>query len=329
MDAIGLMMDPGITIAFQNFFPALTHLVTPGEFLDSTPWYLLIISVFYLGLHPRHGIRLAVLFGLVAGVNEALKLALHLPRPYWLSLEVQVFSDHPSFGFPSGAAMYGAVIYGYIATVVQRWWVVLACALLLVSTSLVRFFVGVHFLPDIFGGLIFGFLLLLLFYLAEPRIEKYVGNLSLFGRCVGIILVAAIPLLLVVPVYLSLGDWQVPASWITIAFQQTGSEIHPFTIMYAWGATGILLGSLAGYEVLLYQGGWAPPSDPARRGIVILAGTASVLLLNGLIIAIRSVPDLPVPFDQGASVLSMAIVLFWLTCCVPLIARRAGFASEG
>jgi membrane-associated phospholipid phosphatase len=107
--------------------------------------------------------------------------------------------------------MYGAVIYGYIATIVQRWWAVLACALLLVSISPVRIFVGVHFVMDIFGGLIFGFLLLLLLFLAEPRIEKYVGSLSLFGRCAGIILVAAIPLLLVVPVSLSLGEWQVPA----------------------------------------------------------------------------------------------------------------------
>jgi membrane-associated phospholipid phosphatase len=329
MDAVGLMMDPGITVAVQTLSPALTHVISSGEFLDSTPWYLLVISVIYLGLHPRLGIRLAILFGLTAGLNEALKLACHLPRPYWVSPAVQVFSNHPSFGFPSGAAMYGAVIYGYIATVVQRWWAVLACALLLVSTSLVRVFVGVHFVPDIFGGLIFGFLLLLIFFLMEPRIEEYVGSLSRYSRWVGIILLAAIPLLLVVPAYLSLGDWQVPVSWIAIAYQQTGTEINPVSIQYAWGATGIILGSLAGYEVLLSYGGWEPPADLVRRGVVILTGTASVLLLNGLIIVIRSVPDLPVPFDQGAHVLSLAIVLFWLTCCVPLIAKRAGFASEG
>lgn len=323
-----LMMDPGINVAVQHISPALTHFASLGEFLDSTPWYLLIISVIYLGLHPRLGIRLAVLFGLTAGINEALKLACHLPRPYWVSPAVQVFSDHSSFGFPSGAAMYGAVIYGYIASMVQRWWAVLACALLLISTSLVRVFVGVHFVMDIFGGLIFGFLLLLFFFLAEPWIERYAGTLSLFGRCVGIILLAAIPLLLVIPAYLSLGDWQVPASWIMIAYQQTGTEINPVSIQYAWGATGIILGSLAGYEVLLSYGGWAPPVDPLKRSVVILAGTVSVLLLNELIIVVRSVPDLPVPFDQGAHVLSMAIVLFWLTCCVPLIARRAGFASE-
>lgn len=326
MVAGGLMFDPGITIAIQNISPALPFLFSQGEFLDSTPWYLLLVSIVFLGFHPRYGIRLAVLFGLTGGINEAMKLAWHLPRPYWVSPAVEVFSHHSSFGFPSGAAMYGAVIYGYIASVVQRWWAALACALLLVSTCLVRVFAGIHFVMDIFGGLVSGFLLLLIFFPAEPRIGRFAGSLSRSGRWAGIIVLSAIPLLFVVPAYLSLGGWQVPASWIATAFQQTGTEINPVSIQYAWGAAGIILGSLAGYEVLLSRGGWTPPSDPSQKTMVVLTGTVSVLLLNGLLLAIRSIPDLPVPIDQGARVLSMAIVLFWLTCCVPLIARRAGFA---
>jgi hypothetical protein len=65
-----------------------------------------------------------------------------------------------------------------------------------------------------------------------------------------------------------------------------------------------------------------------RRGAVVLAGAISVLLLYWLIVAVRSIPDFPSLFDSVARLLTMAIVLFWLTCCVPLIARRAGFASE-
>jgi membrane-associated phospholipid phosphatase len=328
MDAIGLLLDPGITIAVQNFSPALTRIVSPGDFLDSTPWYLLIMSVIYLGLHPRYGIRLAVLFGITAGLNEALKLAWHLPRPYWISPEVKVFANHPSFGFPSGGAMYGAVIYGYIAAAVRRWWAVLLCALLLVAACVTRVFVGAHFVPDIFGGLLFGFLLLILFFLAGPRIETYTAALSRPGRCIGIIILASLPLLMVVPAYLSLAGWQVPVSWVELAFRQTGSEIDPVSIRFAWGATGIILGSLAGYEVLCSKGGWAPPADPKRRGAVILAGSASVLALFAIVTVARSAADLSPPFSQCAQVLSMAVVLFWLTACVPLIFRKAGFAQE-
>jgi membrane-associated phospholipid phosphatase len=328
MDALGLALDPGITIAVQNFSPVLMRIVSPGEFLDSTPWYLLIVSVLYLGLHPRYGIRLAVLAGITAGLNEALKLAWHLPRPYWLSPEVKVFANHPSFGFPSGGAMYGSVIYGYIAATVRRWWAILLCALLLVAVCVSRVFVGAHFVPDIIGGLIFGCLLLLLYFLAGPRIESYAGTLSRPGRWIWIIILASLPLLLVIPAYLSLSDWQLPVSWVEVAFQNTGEEINPASIRFAWGATGIILGSLTGYEVLCSKGGWAPPADLKRRSAVILAGTASVLFVSALIALARSAASLSPPFSQAATLLSMTVVLFWLTACVPLIFRRAGLARD-
>ena len=204
------MIDPGINIAVQHLSPALTIFVIPGEFLDSTPWYLLIISVLCLGFHPRYGVRLAVLIGVTAGLNEALKLAWHLPRPYWISPDVKAFANHPSFGFPSGAAMYGAAAYGYIAAVVRRRRVVAACALLLVSTCFVRVIAGVHFVPDIFGGLLFGFLLLLLFFRAEPWITRYAGTLSRPGRCIWILILSAIPIVLVMPAYNALAGWELP-----------------------------------------------------------------------------------------------------------------------
>jgi len=328
MDVTGLLMDPGINIAVQNISPALTQFVSAGEFLDSTAWYLLMISVLYLGFHPRYGVRLAVMVGITAGLNEALKLAWHLPRPYWITPEIRAFTSHPSFGFPSGAAMYGAVIYGYIASVIQRWWAVTACAFLLVVTCLVRVFAGAHFALDVIGGLLFGFLLLLLFFLAVPRAERYAGGLSRGGRYTGIIILSLLPVLVAAPAYLPLAGWQLPESWVVTAHLQIASTIDPVSLLYSWGAAGIILGSLAGYEILLSQGGWAPPAEPCRKGMVVLAGTVSVLMLNAVIVMIRSVPDLDTPFDQAARVLSMALVLFWLTACIPLIARRAGFGAE-
>jgi hypothetical protein len=94
---VDLLMDPGINVAFQQFSPALTSFFTQGEFLDSMPWYFLLISLITFGLHPRYGVRLAMLFGLNSGLNEAVKLACRLPRPYWVSAAVKGFSAHSSF----------------------------------------------------------------------------------------------------------------------------------------------------------------------------------------------------------------------------------------
>jgi membrane-associated phospholipid phosphatase len=326
MDISGLVLDPGINVALQQVSPALALFASQGEFLDSTPWYLLLISVLFLGFHPRHGVRLAVLIGMTAGLNEAAKLAWHLPRPYWISLDVTAFSSHPSFGFPSGAAMYGAAAYGYIAAAVRRRWVLVACTLLLIATCFVRVIAGIHFVADIFGGLFFGFLLLLLFLLAEPRGRAYAGNLSRPGRWIGILVLAAIPIVLVIPPYSALAGWPVPASWTATAFLQTGSAIDPVSVQYAWGAAGIVLGSLAGYEVLLAGGGWEPPEALRQKCVVIFSGTVSVLAVWEITTVIREVVVLP--FPEAVTIVSMAVPLFWLTCCVPLIAQRAGFAGE-
>lgn len=321
-------LDPGINIAIQQLIPALPRLAVPGVLLDSTPWYLLLIAVLFLGFHPRHGVRLAVLTGITGGLNEALKLAWHLPRPYWLSPDVTIFTSHPSFGFPSGAAMYGAAMYGYIAAAVRRRWVVAVCALLLVTTSVVRIIGGIHFVQDVAGGIIFGFLLLFVFLLAEPRVTAYAAGLSRPARWAGILLLAALPILLVIPPYLALAGWELPASWAATAFQQTGQAIDPVAIRYAWGVAGITLGSLAGYEVLLSRGGWEPPEDLRQKCAVILAGTGSTLAIWWIITTTREACSLPDPIESVLTVFSMAVVLFWLTCCVPLAARRAGFFRE-
>ena len=320
-----LLMDPGINVVVQTFSPPVTAIFTKGEFLDSMPWYFLIISIITFGLHPRYGVRLATLFGLNVGLNEAVKLACHLPRPYWVSTAVKAFSAHSSFGFPSGAAMSGMVIYGYIAVIVRRYWVVIICGILLLATSLVRIFSGIHFLFDILGGWLFGLLLLAGFLFAAPKVEEYASRLSRPARLVLFVVVAAIPILLVVPAYLSLGGWEVPGTWIELARQQTGSVIHPVRIQFAWGAAGIILGSLIGYEFLNSRGGWSPPADLKRRAGVVLAGTISVLLLNAAIPSVWVFLGITALLPPLATFLSMAGVTFWLVAGVPSLAAKAGY----
>lgn len=322
-----LLMDPGINIAAQNFSPAVTAFFTRGEFLDSMPWYFLIISVITFGLHPRYGVRLATLFGLNVGLNEAVKLACHMPRPYWISAAVKAFSAHSSFGFPSGAAMSGAVMYGYIALQVRRYPAVILCCILFLATSIVRIFCGIHFLFDVMGGWILGFLLLAVFLLAAPKAEEYAGWLSRPARLALFAVVSAIPILIVVPAYLSLGDWQVPAPWIELARQQTSAVIHPDRIQYAWGAAGIIFGSLFGYEFLQSRGGWSPPADLKLRAGVVFAGTLSVLLLNVAIPGVWVFFGITALSPQLAVFLSMTGVTFWLMAGVPSLAAKAGFTK--
>jgi membrane-associated phospholipid phosphatase len=319
------LLDPGIISAAQNISPALTWLVAEGRFLDTTLVYLLVIAVLYLGFHPKHGVRLAVLFGITAGINEALKLAFHLPRPYWVSNAVKPYAAISSFGFPSGAAMGSVVLYGYVSRVVRRWWVVAICGILLAWTVLARIFAGVHFLLDILGGLLLGSLILVLFLYAVPKIEPLATGLPLRARVLGICLVSLVPFAVVIPAYLSSAGWQVPAFWATTAMEQTGQVLDPVQIGYAWTATGIILGSLLGYQYLLTRGGWSPPADLARRGMVVIAGMVSIIIMEAQLPGILRTLGIAYLHPDLCDLVSMTLICLWLTAGIPLIARSAGF----
>lgn len=321
------LLDPGINSAAQNISPALTVLIAEGHILDTTAVYLLVIAALYLGFHPRHGIRLAVLFGITAGINEALKLVFHLPRPYWVSNAVKAYAAHSSFGFPSGAAMGSVVMYGYIAHVIRRWWVFGICSILFAWTVLARIFAGVHFLLDIVGGLLFGSLILILSLQAFPKIEVWAGGLSVRARILGIFLVSLFPLIVVIPAYFALAGWQVPTSWAVTAMEQTGQVLNPVQIGYAWTATGILLGSLLGYQCLLMRGGWSPPASLVKRCIIVVVGMKSILIMEAWVPEVLRVPGLATFPPELCDLVSMTLICFWFTACVPLIARWAGFAG--
>ena len=51
----GLLTDPGINAAVQHFSAPLTSFFVQLLFLDTMPWYFLVISVITFGLHPRYG----------------------------------------------------------------------------------------------------------------------------------------------------------------------------------------------------------------------------------------------------------------------------------
>ena len=105
-----------IQIAFiQALQTGAPWLVVPMQFfsfLGQPEFYLLVIPILYWCWDPRLGLRLGLLMGISGGLNEALKVAFHLPRPYWVSPDVQALDSHPSFGMPSAHAQGAATLWG-------------------------------------------------------------------------------------------------------------------------------------------------------------------------------------------------------------------------
>jgi len=69
-----------------------------------------------------------------------------------------------SWGFPSGHASHAVTLWGSIFLYLKKTWIYLTAVLMIVFISLSRIYLGRHFLADVLGGLLLGFLLAQVFY---------------------------------------------------------------------------------------------------------------------------------------------------------------------
>ena len=92
-----------------------------------------------------------------------LKLFVHRDRP-----ADPVYFEH-SFSFPSGHAIFAMIFYGFLAytliSCMKIWWrkisVFFICFTIVLVVGFSRLYLGVHYMSDVFGGFLLGFLILI------------------------------------------------------------------------------------------------------------------------------------------------------------------------
>ena len=160
------------------------------SFFGSEPFFLLLLPLIYWNIDRSTGARLGIL--LISGVilNDLLKVACALPRPFWTP-GVRQMASEISFGFPSGHAQSTAALWTFVAlqTKRPRLWVPLA-AIMLVLVALSRLYLGAHYPLDVGGGALIGYGLLAIFLRAEKPAARALGHSlplqlgALMGACV-------------------------------------------------------------------------------------------------------------------------------------------------
>ncbi len=136
----------------QEVFASFESLMIGVSQLGHPLSYLLISAILFWSINGRLGLRFTLLVLFASSLNELLKRAFHLPRPYWVDSRVMSLGD-PSgaFGFPSGHAQT-STSWLLIAQSTSKRWVWGLILLLIFAIGLSRVVLGAHFLYQIVAG---------------------------------------------------------------------------------------------------------------------------------------------------------------------------------
>jgi glycerophosphoryl diester phosphodiesterase/membrane-associated phospholipid phosphatase len=303
--------------ALQQGAPWLVPIMTVITFLGDEEFYLLLLPLLYWAISRRMGIRLGAMLLLTASVNGLLKVTFTTPRPSFLQPALGEVTE-TSFGVPSGHAQNAAAIWGLLAASARSWGVRVALVALIVLIVASRFFLGVHFLEDLWVGWTVGLLLLALFLLLEGRVARWWLRLTTPDRMLAAVVAS---LAIIAPAMLLAGRL------VNVSFPWPGLP-DP---LVATGASHVVTpaATLAGFGIglalLLERGGFDHRGPVGQRVVRVLAGLMGVVVFWQGLGAVF--PGGEEPLALLLRYVRYALVGAWVGGIAPLLFVRFGLAA--
>ncbi len=304
----------------------LTGVMKAFTFLGTENFFLLFLPVVYWCVDSAVGLRLGVILLSVNSLNATLKLAFHLPRPYWIDTRVQALSTELSYGLPSGHAMDATAIWGFTAAQIKKRWAWPAALCLIFLISLSRVYLGVHFGLDVLAGWLFGGLLLWAILKWEASTRAWLGRLSLAAQIGLALLISLMYLGLNLGLLGALAATPDPAAWAgnaAAAAPPAAGEpaIDPRNPDGVASAAGALFGLGVGLA-LVARGQLFNAGGPVLKRVLRFAvGLVGVLVFwLGLKYVL---PAEPLALGLAFRFLRYALTVLWVIYLAPWVFRRA------
>ncbi|MFA9431469.1 glycerophosphodiester phosphodiesterase family protein [Egicoccus sp. AB-alg2] len=300
--------------AGPEWWTTLLHVVT---FLGDEEFYLLVFPLLYWAVSRRLGVRLGVMLLLTAGINSIGKLVTTTPRPAFLDPTLERVPE-ATFGVPSGHAQNGAAVWGLLAVSLRHPLVRVALVGLIAAIGWSRIHLGAHFREDVLVGWTIGALLLVAFWLLEPRVRRWAATRGpvewvLAG------LVASWALILV-GVLLSARLRGFDPGWPGLLDPTEATSAADVVT-----AAATLAGLVVGLAVLVPRGGFDSGGTLGRRAARVGLGLVGVVVLWQGLGAV-----FPAGGDAVALLLRYLRYLLvgaWVGGLAPLLFRRLGLAD--
>lgn len=243
------------------------------SFLGVESFYFLVMPALLWCYDVTVGFRVGIILLTSSTLNGVLKLALGMPRPFWISQKIEARAVETSFGLPSGHAQNAVSVWGRLALAVGSSRALAAAVILTGLISLSRLYLGVHFPLDILAGWLVGGVILAGFVRLERPVWRLFSALTSVGR-VGVIVVLSLGALwLGLSVLGQAVARSLPADWLpNIAFAQVdGQFIDPRSPESIFTTTGTFFGLALGGLLLRRWGGFRAdgpwPTRAARYAI--------------------------------------------------------------
>jgi len=285
-----------IHIVQQIHGPVLDSIFRIITFLGTERFYLFILlPLIFWCVDFGLGARIAIILLLSSYFNIDLKDLLQQPRPFDIDPSVQL-SDAMGYGLPSGHAQSSLVVWGFIATWINKTWFRMAAILLVILIGFSRIYLGVHFPTDVLGGWVIGVIILGVYLAVRPVLERRLLKLS-FGMQILIALVVPLVLLAVHPV---------------------ASTISAMAIL---AGTGVGLTLTRRYVSFVVTGPWWQ-----RTLRFLIGGSVTFALFLGLGLAFSSEGSV---LYLILGYLSCGLIGMWISFGAPLLFRLLKLVPDG
>jgi membrane-associated phospholipid phosphatase len=264
-------------LAVQNLGAWLEAPMRFFTFLGTENFYLLILPVLYWCVDAGLGLRVGVVLLLGNGVNEIFKLALHSPRPYWVSTQVKPLSAESSFGAPSAHAQNAISVWGISASYVRKPWAWVVAIIIAFLIGFSRMYLGVHFLGDVLLGWLIGSLILFAILRSWDSVGSWLVKKGFAVQAVLSLAVSSTMILIGAIFVYGLRDYSLPADWMTNAVRASDVSPAPVSLSGIITSAATLFGLALGAAWIGQMGGFqatGPLEKRALRYIVGLIGVA-------------------------------------------------------
>jgi membrane-associated phospholipid phosphatase len=170
------LFNENINIFFRNIgTPLLDKLFKVITDAGGESVYILLASTIFWCLNKKTGIRAMYIILVSSYLAILAKNIFGMPRPPAYLHKI----TENEFGFPSGHAQVSTGFYGYLGFRSKRKGVIIVGTIAIFLISLSRIYLGVHYIGDIIGGIIFGLVVAFISFKGESEVLKIINKQGL------------------------------------------------------------------------------------------------------------------------------------------------------